>query len=850
MLHKWQIITLKLNYGIYDYNNKINTNGYDNELLEEPQLEKRPNLYLNNIKNNVKNCKIKSSGKNSAESKSKNKTDKKSQKSQLDKKNIANPMNINKKSSSNSKNNKYKLDLKNKNKSLENFMLELNNQKEKLNKTQNNCNFNSKEEDETEINENENNNNKTFEEKFNNQIFPINSNIDPQLQHDNSLDNLIINNNNKKEKIYQIEQNVLNNINDIDLSSHFDYNFNFDDNKSKSVDKNKNFHNFIAEPSKPWAYSYYRKEKNNNDDLMMKIKKKRPIMNKTERQELFNDLYNDSKKRKEKYKKLSMEKEAKFNTIYTFTPKIISNKMNEKYLKNMADSKFNTNTNASTFYGGGVNNTSLITTTNNNYSLLNNVRIDSNKNNQNGLGIVTEENKGEFPLDFMSRLAEYEKIKKNNLEKIKNEVDINAKRNNNINKNKYSYFRIPNNHLLNNSENYFENRQKNIEKITQNMYEEQGITFHPKTNKSFNDKIKNNIIERNKEFMKDKQEKLEKYSNLKEKECTFKPKINNFSTMSILNNKTGQQSNSSFKIEQNNADVSKRLFDYQNKYKEKLEEKRSKFKKSYSFKPEISKNTDLILNNKKKMMNQIKENENNLINNVKDVNNYNFNNFNNNFSNALKNNDINNELLMKQMKLAELEEISKRINELSGENMIYTDEKASFQKKCDNKKTNKKSKLIKENNQIVYNDNSNSIINNNFQISPKMNNNIINRNNINTNLNNSNKNYINNISKNQITNENSEKILELAKNLIKEDLSVQQNSFGINETMNYYNNKSKESTNDFTNLMMYTNKNGKYNNEYKIPFYKKNNYSQEYDFDNTKGNKRIMNLNYYDSLLQ
>ena len=842
-MHKWQIITLKLNYGIYDFNSIINTNGYDNELLEEPQLEKKPYLYLNNIKNNVKNSTIKSIDEISSKSKSKNKKYKKSEKNQVDKKNIANPMNINKESSSNSKNNKCKLNLKNKNKNLENFMLELNNQKEKLNKTQNNFNFNSKGEDTNEINEN--NNNKTFEEKYNNKIFPISSIIEPKLKQDNSLDNLIINNN-KKEKLYQIEPNVLNNINDIDLSSHFDYNFNFDDNKSKSVDKNRNFHNFIGVPSKPWAYSYYRKEKSNNDDLMMKIKKRRPIMNKTERQELFNDLYNDSKKRKEKYKKLSMEKEAKFNSIYTFTPKIISNKMNEKYLKNMADSKFNTNTNASTLYGGGVNNTSLITTTNNNYSLLNNVRIDSNKNNQNSLGVVAEENKGEFPLDFMSRLAEYERIKKNNLEKIKNEIDINTKRNNNINKNKYSYIRIPNNHLLNNSENYFENRQKNIEKITQNMYEEQGITFQPKTNKSFNYKIKNNIIERNKEFMKDKQEKLEKYSNLKEKECTFKPKINNLSTISILNNKTGQQFNSSFKTEQNNNDVSKRLFEYQNKYKEKLEEKRSKFKKSYSFKPEISKNTDLILYNKKKMMNQIKENENNLINNAKDAYNYDFNNFNND----IKNNNNSNELLMKQMKLAELEGISKRINELSKENMIFTDEKASSQKMIDNKKISDKSKLIKEDNQIVYNGNSNSIVNNNFQINKKIDNNIINRNNKNTNLNNSNMNYRNNISKNQITNENSEKIMELAKNLIKEDLSVQQNSFGINETMNYYNNKSKESTNDFTNLMMHTNKDGKFNNENKVLFYKKNNYSQEYDFDNTKGNKRIMNLNYYDSLLK
>ena len=39
MLQKWQIITLKLNYNIYDYDNMLNIKGYDDE-LEEPQLEK------------------------------------------------------------------------------------------------------------------------------------------------------------------------------------------------------------------------------------------------------------------------------------------------------------------------------------------------------------------------------------------------------------------------------------------------------------------------------------------------------------------------------------------------------------------------------------------------------------------------------------------------------------------------------------------------------------------------------------------------------------------------------------------------------------------------------------------
>ena len=99
-------------------------------------------------------------------------------------------------------------------------------------------------------------------------------------------------------------------------------------------------------------------------------------------------------------------------------------------------------------------------------------------------------------------------------------------------------------------------------------------------------------------------------------------------------------------------------------------------------------------------------------------------------------------------------------------------------------------------------------------------------------------------------NEKSDKIIEFAKNLLKEDLSIQQNSIGTNETMNFYNNnKSKEETNDFSSLLMYnTNKKNKSNHDNKN--LKKNSYLQEYDFDNNRGSRRIMNLNYYDSLLQ
>ena len=849
MLHKWQIITLKLRYDIYDYNNNaFNINDFDNE-LDEPQLENKPNLYLNNKINNFKNNILNNyKSKSSVNKKSKRKTNK-SLKNTIGYNKMKNdnsgPKNIKKNnnvSSINNKTNKTNRNINRKNKTLDNFInsIESNKKNNKLNKTQNN----NKEEDGNEETTNEIN--KTFEEKFHTFEHP---------ESNNNLENLILdnNNNNQNEEIFFISENKINNninnnvhnkykYNDIDISSNLD-NFNLDMNKSKSVDKKRNINDLVSIKTKPWVYSYYRRD-NNDEDAILKIKKKRPTMNNSERQELFNKLYNDNQKRKEKYKKLSMEKEAKFNTIYTFTPKIITNKLNDKYLKNMADTKFNTNTNTTTFYNNGMNNTSLITKTNynNNHSSVSNAKIDTNKKTKSEIGGIREENKDEFPLDFMTRLAEYEKIKKMNLEKIKNEVDINIK-GNNIYKYKNKYQKIPNNHLLNNSQKYLESKQKNLERIAQNMFEEQGITFQPKTNKSFNDKIKNDIIERNKEFLKDKQEKIEKFSYLKEKECTFKPKINTSYTLAILNNsKGGQYPSLNQKIEPNNEDVSKRLFDYQNKYKEKLEDIRSKYKVSYSFKPEISKNTDTILNNKKKMMEQIKENENNIINNIQegygyDLNNLNNNNNNNNINNVIYNNNnmnmnINNELLMKQLKLGELEEISKRISELSEENMIYTDEKLSSQKKNKNidKIINNKTKILNENKQLVFNDNNNSIENNdNFQINPSRK-----------------KRNITLPVKEQTNNDNSDKILELAKNLLKE--SNQQKSIASIENYNNYN-KNKECNNDFGSIMMYNNiKNNRYNNDYRIPSNKKSNYEKEYDYDNIKG-KKIMNLNYYDSLL-
>ena len=866
MLHKWQIITLKLNYGIFDYIN-IDTNKTPNTKLnktkifnlenefDEPQQESKPKLLFKNISKNSKNKSTESINSKKKSNINDMKIKKENDRSHY-KNNITNITKITCYSTSNDKENR-----KRSTKTKRNLIPISNQKKKRLNKTKDNN-------DDEKYNETFKN--RTFEGSANNKKGNFRNSSKKSYSNEGNNRGL-----NKKIKnlLIPINNREKCNFNRSNITYQSDFNLNFGMDKSRSADaieKKPKLSNIISSKTKPWAYSYKRCQ--NDEDAILKIKKKRPLMSNSERQELFNKLYNDSKRRKEKYKKLSMEKEAKFNAMYTFTPKIVPNKLNDMYLRNMADSKFSVNTNATTYYNNGGN-TSIITTTNN-YSLLN--RVDTNKNYN--LPIVLEENKCEVPVDFITRLGEYEKIKKLNLEKIKNEVDMDTKGNLNNNKHKYYIKRIPYNNIEN-SQFYFEKRQKNLDKIVQNIYEEQGITFHPKTNKSYNDKIKNDIIERNKEFMKDKQEKLLKYFNVKEKECTFKPKINNLSTISILNNsKAQQQSALSYKAEQNPSNVGKRLFNYQIKYKEKLEDIRSKYKENFSFKPEISKNTDIILSNKKKMMEQIKENEMNIINKIQeqeeallynnnDTNenengnenynqndndngnenqNENENNSDNNYSNQNKNiiinnfmknnfnNDINNQLLLKQMKLGELEEISKRISELSEENMAYTDQKLSSQKKSEEDKKIINNKSLFDNKKILYKENNKFQINSSEE---KNNGNYYGISNINNN-------------KKNMSNANSDKILELAQNLLNENLiSKKMNEIDMddNEKMNYYNNNaSKQSTNDFYSIMMNNSKTSGYNDN---KIHKKSYYTQEYDFDCMNGNRRIMDLNYYENLL-
>ena len=313
---------------------------------------------------------------------------------------------------------------------------------------------------------------------------------------------------------------------------------------------------------------------NKNKELQLR---KTPQITKEEQENLFNSLYNDSQIRKEKLRKMSQEKEDKFNSIYTFTPNIIPNKKNEKYLRKL----------------------------NRSYS-----KNDINSQNNS----------------FIDRLTNYEKVKNKNLKKIKAEIEESIPHPKQI---KINYKDIK---LITNSKQYLNEKNKKLEKLKENIYIEKGITFRPKLNEEINSKIQTDLMERNQNFLKEKEIKL--HSIKEDSECTFTPKINENSTI-----------NQSTII----SDVGERLYDYKNKYEKNLEEKKSKYKESYSFKPEISKNTNEILENRQKILNDIK-------------------------SRYIINSDYNNNgnvlLKINEKRLEQLEESVKKINELTDENII------------------------------------------------------------------------------------------------------------------------------------------------------------------------------------
>ena len=113
---------------------------------------------------------------------------------------------------------------------------------------------------------------------------------------------------------------------------------------------------------------------------------------------------------------MSQEKEDKFNSIYTFTPNIIPNKLNEKYLRKLHRS----------------------------YSKS---EIYNSENNS-----------------FIDRLNNYEKVKSNNLKKIKAEIEES------IPHPKQLKIDIRDMKLITNSQKYIDEKNKRIRKIKRKYF--------------------------------------------------------------------------------------------------------------------------------------------------------------------------------------------------------------------------------------------------------------------------------------------------------------------------------------------------------------------------------------------
>ena len=271
-----------------------------------------------------------------------------------------------------------------------------------------------------------------------------------------------------------------------------------------------------------------------------------PKISKREQDKVFNALYNDSKYRKEKLKRLNEKKEEQLKLIYTFSPKQIPNKFNERYNKKLIKSQSRIE--------------------------LNNFNLNDNLNYNNS-----------YHLNFYNRLENYERKKKENLKKIKNDIFET------IPHPKMTKMNIKDLQLPYNSKKFLSIKKQKIEQLRENLLNEKGITFKPKLNENINLYIKNNFLERNEAFIKSKEMKLNNI--YEDDECTFSPKINYESSLIHFN-----------------SSIENRLYNYKKYYDKNIEYTRIKNEKIYPFHPKISKNTNLILENRRKNIEYIKQN--------------------------------------------------------------------------------------------------------------------------------------------------------------------------------------------------------------------------------------------------
>jgi hypothetical protein len=139
--------------------------------------------------------------------------------------------------------------------------------------------------------------------------------------------------------------------------------------------------------------------------------------------------------------------------------------------------------------------------------------------------------------------------------------------------------------------NYHKEKKEKLRKIEEDIMNQNGFTFKPKLNENSLNSVEDNVINRNKVFIKNREIKIKSYVRTDELECTFSPKI------------ITQQHPAC----DEDIPVNIRLYNYDHLYRERKENYKESLKQTYSFKPEINKNTDEILRKKKEILEEIKE---------------------------------------------------------------------------------------------------------------------------------------------------------------------------------------------------------------------------------------------------
>lgn len=172
------------------------------------------------------------------------------------------------------------------------------------------------------------------------------------------------------------------------------------------------------------------------------------------------------------------------------------------------------------------------------------------------------------------------------------------------------------------SASYILEKKKKLRDLEKTIIEEQGITFKPKINNNI--RVGSNYLHRNAEHMRRVEEKLKNLSAFDDYECTFTPNINN-SNLNNLNNNSRKRFNSadynSENIEGLNSisnevnrkancgeEAGSRLYEYSKIYLQKKLMLQDSFVEYHTFKPNINKNTDLILENKRAYLENLKNN--------------------------------------------------------------------------------------------------------------------------------------------------------------------------------------------------------------------------------------------------